>query len=192
MIGVRLTQGRLAVLAATLTLLATPTLAASSTASSQLPPLSAARVRTLAPRVLNLQPRIIDLAPKQTNRGRATVFTVDTDVLFAFGSASLSPAAQTVLARVVHDLGGGTRPGTVTIVGYTDSVGTTGYNLGLSQRRALAVQAYLATHVGNSRLHYRSQGKGKSDPVASNTKPNGSDNPDGRRQNRRVMITRGP
>jgi len=175
----------------TLTLLATLAIAASSSASSQVLPLSAPRVRTLTPRVVNLPPRIVDLAPKQTRHGRTTAFTVDSDVLFAFGRASLSPDAQAVLARVVQRLHR-MQPGTVTIVGYTDSIGTTSYNLGLSQRRALAVQAYLARHVGNQRLHYRSQGKGEADPVASNTKPDGGDNPDGRRQNRRVVIMSGP
>jgi outer membrane protein OmpA-like peptidoglycan-associated protein len=32
---------------------------------------------------------------------------------------------------------------------------------------------------------------GKADPVAPNTKPDGSDNPDGRRLNRRVTISFG-
>jgi outer membrane protein OmpA-like peptidoglycan-associated protein len=34
----------------------------------------------------------------------------------------------------------------------------------------------------------QSAGRGESDPVASNTGPNGADNPEGRQQNRRVEV----
>ncbi|MBO0828692.1 MAG: OmpA family protein [Streptosporangiales bacterium] len=148
------------------------------------PPLPSPRIVDLKPRVVTLKPRIVDLRPKQRKR----TFTVDADVLFAFDSAKLSPDATTVLDDVVRTLD---HPGVTkaTVTGYTDSIGSRAYNLSLSRRRAAAVRAYLQGKVTNSRLRCTATGKGEKDPVASNTKPGGSDDPVGRRKNRRVVIS---
>lgn len=70
---------------------------------------------------------------------------------------------------------------TVSIVGYTDSVGSEDYNLGLSQRRADSVRSYLLDQgVSSSRL--AASGRGEADPVA------GNDSASGRQQNRRVEV----
>jgi outer membrane protein OmpA-like peptidoglycan-associated protein len=161
-------------------------LAGQTMASALSSPLPPPVVRDLVPQVRNLTPMVVDLRPKQSGAS----LTVDTDVLFAFNSAALSPDAQAVLGQVVSHLRGA-RAGTVTVTGYTDSIGTPQYNLGLSLRRAQAVQAYLRAQVGNPQLRYRAVGKGEADPVAPNTLPDGQDNPNGRRQNRRVVITTG-
>ena len=145
--------------------------------------LPAPRVIPFTERVVSLTPRIISVAPKKT---APNTFNVDADVLFAFDSSTLSPNAQAVLAGVVKRLQA-RHSGTVTIRGYTDSIGKPPYNLALSQRRAAAVQAYLQGKVPN--LSYRAHGLGEADPVAPNTLPNGQDNPAGRRQNRRVIIS---
>ena len=69
----------------------------------------------------------------------------------------------------------------VAVEGYTDSVGSDAYNMGLSQRRAEAVVEYMvAGGIARSRLE--PVGKGESDPVATN------DTEDGRAQNRRVEL----
>ncbi|MBX3023557.1 OmpA family protein [bacterium] len=74
---------------------------------------------------------------------------------------------------------------TVSVNGYTDSVGTEAYNLRLSERRADAVRAYLEKlGVAGSRLTAR--GFGKSNPVASN------ETAEGRAQNRRVELIVNP
>jgi len=73
----------------------------------------------------------------------------------------------------------------VIIVGYTDSIGSEEYNLKLSERRAKAVYDYLVDNgIDANRL--TSLGKGEANPVAPNTNPDGSDNPEGRAKNRRV------
>lgn len=161
------------------------TAVASAQSSPVLPP---PRVAALQARVAALQPRVISVAPKQT---APDTFAVNTDVLFAFNAADLSPDAQAVLASVVEQLQK-SQPGTASIVGYTDSIGDANYNLGLSQRRATSVQAYLQANVKNAGLAYQSKGRGEADPVAANTLPGGQDNPAGRQQNRRVVVTYTP
>jgi OOP family OmpA-OmpF porin len=164
---------------ATATLLLAPAATAAGQSVTSLPP---PRVVPFAERVVTLTPRVISVAPKQT---APNTFDVGADILFAFNSSTLSPSAQSVLSGVIGQLS--TRhSGTVTIRGYTDSIGTPPYNLGLSQRRATAVEAFLRTKV--PRLSYRAQGLGEADPVAPNTLPDGKDNPAGRQQNRRVVI----
>lgn len=147
-------------------------------------PLPSPRVFDLEPRVFDLQKRVVDLKPKK-QRDR---YTVDSDVLFDFDSASLSNDAASALDDVVADLRK-QDSGRVTIVGHTDAIGSTGYNRDLSERRARAVSAYLRREVGNSRLSYGTSGRGESQPVAENTKSDGTDNPPGRRKNRRVEIS---
>ena len=58
----------------------------------------------------------------------------------------------------------------------------------LSIRRAESTKQWLAKQPNLSGFQFVAEGKGKSDPVAPNTLPNGSDNPDGRQKNRRVEI----
>lgn len=144
-----------------------------------------ARVRTVQPRVRSLAPRVENVAPRPSS---PHTFLVNSDVLFAFDRSDLSPDAQSVLASVVRKLDQDPA-GTVTIVGYTDDIGTPPYNIGLSQRRAASVLSYLQAHVHNPGLHYRARGLGEADPVAPNQLPNGQDNPVGRQKNRRVVIT---
>ena len=111
------------------------------------------------------------------------------DVLFAFGSAELTPAAKQALAAVDDEIGsGGT--GMVTIEGHTDAIGGDADNQGLSERRAAAVRAALEPALGSG-FQYSSVGFGETKPVAPNTRPDGSDDPDGRALNRRVEIRTG-
>lgn len=142
------------------------------------------RVVNYQPRIAIYQPRIVDETPKMT---APTTVTVGADILFAFDSAGLSPQAKTVLGQIVTQLK--TVPaGQVVVTGYTDSIGDPSYNLTLSQQRAAAVQQYLAQQVNRPDLSYQAVGEGEADPVAPNTNPDGSDNPVGRAQNRRVTV----
>jgi len=67
----------------------------------------------------------------------------------------------------------------VQIEGFTDSVGTDDYNVGLSERRADAVRDAL-TSMGVSRDRIQTRGLARANPVAEN------DSATGRQQNRRV------
>ena len=120
-----------------------------------------------------------------TQQGGPTEFRLPADVLFAFDSAVLSPAAQTALNALVKQVNG--TAGTVTVQGNTDAIGTDAYNQTLSEQRAAAVADALKPRLGGN-FTYSSVGFGKTRPVAPNTNPDGSDNPDGRAQNRRVDV----
>jgi hypothetical protein len=75
----------------------------------------------------------------------------------------------------------------ITIEGHTDAVGDDASNQLLSQARAASVQAALQERLGGGTT-FTAVGFGESRPVAPNTSPDGSDDPDGRAQNRRVEI----
>jgi outer membrane protein OmpA-like peptidoglycan-associated protein len=78
---------------------------------------------------------------------------------------------------------------TVLIEGYTDSKGSDSYNLRLSDRRAVSVKDWLLKKGGVKPRRMTTRGWGEANPVAPNTNPDGSDNPEGRQKNRRVEIT---
>jgi outer membrane protein OmpA-like peptidoglycan-associated protein len=102
------------------------------------------------------------------------------DVLFAFGKYDLKPTAREALAKLTGIVMG--HPGlTLTIDGYTDSVGTDAFNQNLSDQRAGAVHDYMVQQ-GLNPSDTTAQGFGKSNPIASN------DTAEGRQQNRRVVI----
>jgi outer membrane protein OmpA-like peptidoglycan-associated protein len=124
-----------------------------------------------------LQRQIDELNAKPTDRG--LVVTLG-DVLFTSGQADLKSGTTGNLNKLVAFLN--EYPSrTVTIEGYTDSVGSEDYNRGLSQRRADSVKAYLVGQgIGSVRLV--AAGKGEHAPVASN------DSAAGRQQNRRVEV----
>lgn len=102
------------------------------------------------------------------------------NVLFAFDSSELTPAAQQQLQALVPKLSDPsvTR---VRVVGHTDSKGTDAYNQALSERRASAATEYLINQ-GVTPQKVTSQGRGESEPVADN------ETDAGRAQNRRVEL----
>lgn len=73
------------------------------------------------------------------------------------------------------------KPSDVSVIGYTDSIGSENYNQNLSERRANSVANYLSTQGVDRRLMNVS-GKGELQPVATNTTK------EGRAQNRRVDV----
>ena len=75
----------------------------------------------------------------------------------------------------------------VIIEGHTDSIGSEGFNLKLSARRAEAVHNYLIKNgVNEKRLLIKEYGFSK--PLVSNINPDGTDNPEGRTKNRRFEL----
>jgi peptidoglycan-associated lipoprotein len=68
---------------------------------------------------------------------------------------------------------------------HTDSIASNTYNIQLSQRRAESTVAYLI-RKGIAADKLVAKGYGEDKPIARNTNPDGSDNPDGRQRNRRT------
>jgi flagellar motor protein MotB len=62
------------------------------------------------------------------------------------------------------------------------------YNLKFSLKRSEAVQGYLVQAIGPDLKRADVIGFAAKRPVAPNTKPDGSDDPDGRQLNRRVEV----
>ncbi len=106
--------------------------------------------------------------------------TLPGDVVFASGSATLSPVGSERLRSLADTLNA--YPDTdVVVKGYTDAQGSEAFNLKLSEDRADRVRDYLMTRgVAGRRL--KSVGFGPQFPVATN------DTPEGRQQNRRVEL----
>jgi outer membrane protein OmpA-like peptidoglycan-associated protein len=124
-----------------------------------------------------------------TRRGSsATEMIVDlpSDVLFPYDSAKLAAGAGVALTRTARIIAEG-GPGPITINGYTDGKGEDDYNLKLSEKRARAVADWLTDH-GVDEKRITTHGRGKANPVAPNSKLDGSDDPVGRAHNRRVEI----
>lgn len=72
----------------------------------------------------------------------------------------------------------------VEVSSHSDSVGNAEYNKKLSQERADNVVKYLVSK-GINKKRLVAKGYGSEKPIAPNTKPDGSDNPEGREKNRR-------
>ena len=127
-----------------------------------------------------------DLGAKVTDR--EIRIELEADVLFDFDKASLRPEAVPSLEKVAEVLRA--RAGSpVTIEGHTDGKGTDAYNLPLSEKRAMAVRDWLVKSGAATPARITTKGWGKSKPVVPNARPDGSDDPEGRKKNRRVEIT---
>lgn len=75
----------------------------------------------------------------------------------------------------------------IQITGHTDSKGTEEHNLMLSKQRSKRIENYILSQ-GIKGKQIEIKGFGELYPVAPNELPDGSDNPEGRRLNRRVDI----
>ena len=126
-------------------------------------------------------------APAQTSGGDCGNLQADisavmtTPVTFVTSGYTLSVGTQQQLSEVAQKAKGchGAR---LVISGYTDNTGNDAINVPLSTARAKSVADYLVSQ-GVPADGVSAKGFGSADPVASNTTP------DGRAQNRRVVIT---
>jgi outer membrane protein OmpA-like peptidoglycan-associated protein/tetratricopeptide (TPR) repeat protein len=108
------------------------------------------------------------------------------DILFSFDKSALNPQAIQFL-NVLSELMHVHSQARLSITGYTDAKGSDEYNLRLSRQRASVVAEYLiGRKIDASMLMVK--GLGESNPVAENSNPDGRDNPEGRKYNRRVEL----
>ena len=136
--------------------------------------------------VIDLGGKVLDLQVKQTET--EVRIELAADVLFDFDKDTLKPVAQETLQKAAAVIREQTR-GAIRIDGHTDAKGDDNYNQKLSLRRAAAVKNWFAQKGNLGARRMSTQGFGKQKPVASNTKADGSDDPEGRQKNRRVEIT---
>ena len=101
-------------------------------------------------------------------------------VHFGFNEATLTAEAKAILDKAVGLLDKQQKV-VVEVSGHTDSVGSEEYNQKLSERRAIAVKAYLESK-GITATRLTARGYGETQPVASN------DTDAGRALNRRVEL----
>jgi outer membrane protein OmpA-like peptidoglycan-associated protein len=174
------------VTAVALAILAPPVLAS---AQAQL---SSGKISNIETRVLDLVFRVDDMGGKVQDldvKETATEVRIDlaADVLFDYDKSDILPKAQQTLAQAAQVIREKAK-GTVRIEGYTDAKGSDAYNQSLSERRAASVKSWFVNKENLRNVTFETQGFGAKNPIASNTKPDGSDDPAGRQKNRRVEI----
>ena len=105
---------------------------------------------------------------------------IPSQVTFDTDSATIKPSFRSVLDGVAQTIS--QEPNiNAQVVGHTDGTGNPDHNMALSQRRAQSVAGYLADR-GVARARLTAEGRGQTQPVASNATE------EGRTQNRRVEI----
>jgi outer membrane protein OmpA-like peptidoglycan-associated protein len=135
--------------------------------------------------VVGLDAALKDLGAKVTE----TEIRIDlsADVLFDFDKADIKKEAEPSLQKVATVLKAN-QTAKVSIDGHTDGKGADAYNQTLSEQRAASVKQWLVTNAQVEGANIATRGWGKTKPITHNTRPDGSDDPEGRAKNRRVEI----
>lgn len=180
-------------------LVSTPATAQEKYADPDAPALrAAARAARAGARVLDVSGRVLEIAGVTLGvegllkdlGARVTAqeirIELQADVLFDFDKHDLRPEAEATLRKVAEVIRA--HPGRVAVEGYTDSKGSSAYNQKLSEGRAASVKEWLVRNGGVEAARVTARGLGETRPVAPNTKPDGSDDAQGRQRNRRVEI----
>ncbi len=107
-------------------------------------------------------------------------------ILFGFDAYSLTPEARNEISKYLEALKQDSEV-SLKISGFTDALGPENYNIMLSKRRADAVKKYIV-EKGIPEKKIETVGKGEQNFIAKNSNADGSDNPEGRKYNRRVEI----
>ena len=123
------------------------------------------------------------LTPIRVSSGE---YAISKSILFDFNSHHLSDPAKFEVEKLYRLMSENPLL-YVEVTGYTDAIGSAEYNLHLAQKRSSEVVSYLIKK-GLSRENFISKAAGKTGFIALNVKADGSDNPEGRRFNRRVEI----
>ncbi len=111
-----------------------------------------------------------------------TSLDISADVLFAVDKATLTPKAENTLTDAAKKITDDGATGTLSITGHTDSDGSDSHNMDLSTRRAQAVADKLTPMLPDG-LTIEVEGKGESEPIASN------ETDEGKALNRRVTAS---
>lgn len=110
------------------------------------------------------------------------IYSLGENILFDEGKATIRSDAEQNLKQVVGSINKRFKGASVRVFGYTDSVGSKGYNKELAEQRAEAVRNWLVQNGNISENNISLQPVGEARPIASN------ETSEGRQQNRRVEI----
>ena len=121
-----------------------------------------------------------DISVKEN--GNYGIYSLGENILFEAGKSTIKPDAEQNLQQLAASIKKRFAGGDLRVYGYTDSVGTNGYNKELAQLRAEAVKSWLATNAGIDSNKISINAIGKDAPVATNATIAG------RQQNRRVEV----
>ena len=143
------------------------------------------KVTDLSGKPVDVGGKVQDLQVKEI--GNEVRIDLNADVLFDFDKADILPKAEDTLSKAAAIIKERAK-GTVRVEGHTDSKGDDAYNMRLSDKRASAVRDWFRTKGGLANMQFATKGVGETQPIAPNTKPDGSDDPEGRQKNRRVEI----
>lgn len=107
------------------------------------------------------------------------------NVYYEFSKSELTPKVKSTIDNTIFKILQKYPDIILEISSHTDSVDTESFNMKLSQERAQSVVDYLITK-GIEKERLVPKGYGESMPIAPNSNPDGTDNPEGRQKNRRT------
>jgi outer membrane protein OmpA-like peptidoglycan-associated protein len=110
------------------------------------------------------------------------IYGMGENILFNEGKSTIRQDAEKNLKQIAGSLNKRYSGSDIRVYGFTDAVGSAGYNKQLSEQRAEAVKDWLTKNASISSDKISIQPVGEAQPVASNA------NDEGRQQNRRVEI----
>lgn len=126
-----------------------------------------------------------DLVLKKKDTGNPLFGRIIGKIYYDFDQSRLRADSRDTLRKILDILN--QYPGLVLEVGaHTDGKGTEDYNIALSKRRASAATNYFIYEKKQKASRFIPKAFGTSQPAASNTTPDGKDDPKGRALNRRT------
>jgi outer membrane protein OmpA-like peptidoglycan-associated protein/tetratricopeptide (TPR) repeat protein len=117
------------------------------------------------------------------NAGKSVVLN---DLYFVYDKTKLITDSKPDLSKLIKYMKDNP-DAKIVLEGHTDAKGEDDYNQNLSEKRSLKVKKELIS-AGISSSRIATEGYGEKKPIANNTNPDGSDNPEGRQKNRRVEV----
>lgn len=107
------------------------------------------------------------------------------NIYYDFAKADLRDTSMMTIDNTIYQILLAYPEIIIEISSHTDSIDTDEKNMELSQERAQSVVDYLI-EKGIEKERLVAKGYGKHNPIAPNSNPNGTDNPEGRQRNRRT------
>lgn len=103
-------------------------------------------------------------APEPEPEPELERITIDSEALFGFDSAEITPGGRANLRTVIERINAMERVDSVEVRGHTDRIGSAEYNQGLSERRAASVRDFMVDQGVDDAI-ISSRGYGEDRPV---------------------------